>query len=200
MPRVTGVKKWLPRSRACHFCRGLFSESAENLDHKRTICMAFVPGNQFLMLRNTILKDDFYFCTTFLPQGLLTNVGTKSTFKHGHCKHFQKKSKHLLGSEVSWCDHRLAQAPKEAFSEVRVHTGATQVDFKADRPPLADLDSPPGDILITMVEETIIIYKKEFRKNEKKWNLFVSLIDLIVTKTILTGRLLVTVSSVQTWL
>ena len=32
-----------------------------------------------------------------------------------HWMHFQK-SKHLLGSKVSWCNHRLAQTPTEAFS------------------------------------------------------------------------------------
>ena len=36
----------------------------------------------------------------------------------------------------------------------------TQVDFKVDRPPPAD--SPPGDLLFTMVKETIILYKKSF--------------------------------------
>ena len=52
----------------------------------------------------------------------MTNVGTEAAFRHGHCKHFHK-SNYLLGSEVSWCNHRLAQTPKEAFSEVRVHAG-----------------------------------------------------------------------------
>ena len=32
---------------------------------------------------------------------------------------------------------------------VTVHAGTTQVDFEVDRPPPAD--SPPGDLLITMV-------------------------------------------------
>ena len=36
----------------------------------------------------------------------LTNLGTETAFRHDHCKHFQK-SKHLLGSEVSWCDQSL---------------------------------------------------------------------------------------------
>ena len=94
----------------------------------------------------------------------MSNVGTETAFRHNHCKHFQKR-KHHLGSEVSWCDHRPAQTPKEAFSEVRVHAGTTQVDFEVDRPPPAH--SPPGDPLITMVKETIILYK-EFWKNEKK--------------------------------
>ena len=47
---------------------------------------------------------------------------------------------------------------------VRVHAGTTQVDFEVDRPSPAD--SPP-DLLITMEKETVIICKKEFRKNEK---------------------------------
>ena len=34
---------------------------------------------------------------------------------------------------------------------------------------------PPGDLLITMVKETVILYKKEFRKMKKK---VVSLLDL----------------------
>ena len=94
----------------------------------------------------------------------MTNVGTKTAFRHGHCKHFQK-SKHLLGSEVSWCDHRLAQTPKQALSRVRVHAGTTQVDFEVDCPPPAD--SPPGDLLITMVKKTVMIIKKSFEKMKK---------------------------------
>ena len=43
---------------------------------------------------------------------------------------------------------------------VRVHAGTTQVDFEVDRPPPAV--SPPGDLLITMVKETVV------SKNEKK--------------------------------
>ena len=54
---------------------------------------------------------------------------------------------------------------------VRVHAGTTQVDFKVDRPPPAD--SPPGDLLITMVKETA--KKKVSKKWKKKWNLFVSI-------------------------
>ena len=45
---------------------------------------------------------------------------------------------------------------------VRFHAGTTQVDFEVDRPPRAD--SPSGDLLITMVKETVILYKNEFRK------------------------------------
>ena len=69
-----------------------------------------------------------------------------------------------------------------------VHAGTTQVDFEVDRPPPAD--SPPGDLLITMVKETVFLYKKDFRKMKK----VVSLIDLKVT-----ARLPVTLSSVHTW-
>ena len=62
---------------------------------------------------------------------------------------------------------------KRTISEVRVHTRryldildadrspnavrvhATKVDFELDRPPPAD--SPPGDLLISMVKETVIL-------------------------------------------
>ena len=55
---------------------------------------------------------------------------------------------------------------------------------------------PPGDLLITMVKETIILYKKEFRKMKK--NSYLSLIWKR-WKREMTSRLPVTVSSVQTW-
>ena len=48
---------------------------------------------------------------------------------------------------------------------VRFHVGTTQVDFEVDRPPPAN--SPPGDLLITIVKETVIFSKKEFRKMKK---------------------------------
>ena len=48
---------------------------------------------------------------------------------------------------------------------VRFHVGTTQVDFKVDRLPPAN--SPPGDFLITMVKETVNLYKKRVSKNEK---------------------------------
>ena len=42
---------------------------------------------------------------------------------------------------------------------VRFHVGTTQVDFEVDRPPPAN--SPPGDLLITIAKETIILYKQK---------------------------------------
>ena len=42
------------------------------------------------------------------------------------------------------------------------HAGTAEVDFEVDLPPPAD--SPPGDRLITMVKETVILYKKRFEK------------------------------------
>ena len=48
----------------------------------------------------------------------------------------------------------------------RVHAGTIQVDFEVDRPPPAV--SPPGDLLITMVNETEILFKKESFVNRKK--------------------------------
>ena len=65
----------------------------------------------------------------------------------------------------------------QSRNAVRFHVGTTQVDFEVDRLPPAD--SRPGDLLITMVKETVILYKKEFRKMKK----VVSLIDLKVMKT-----------------
>ena len=77
---------------------------------------------------------------------------------------------------------------------VRFYVGTTQVDFEVDRPPPAN--SPPEDLLITMVKETVILYKKRVSKNEKK-----SYLSLIWKwwKREMTARLPVTVSSVQTW-
>ena len=49
---------------------------------------------------------------------------------------------------------------------VRFHVGTTQVDFEVDRPPPAAC--PPGDLLISMVKETVILSKKIVSKNEKK--------------------------------
>ena len=45
---------------------------------------------------------------------------------------------------------------------VRDHAGSAQVDFEVDR--LSPTDSPPGDLLITMVKETVILYKRSFEK------------------------------------
>ena len=55
----------------------------------------------------------------------------------------------------------------------------------------------PGDLLITMVKEMVIFYKKRVSKNEKK-----SYLSLIWKrwKRDMTARLPVTVSSVQTWI
>ena len=80
----------------------------------------------------------------FEPKGTISEVRVHAGAKFGH--------------------HRLDAG--RSPNAVRVHTGTTQVEFEVDRPPLAD--SPPGDLLITMVKETVILYKKEFRKMKKK--------------------------------
>ena len=49
---------------------------------------------------------------------------------------------------------------------VSVHGGTSQVDFEVDCPPLAAC--PPGDLMITMLKETVILYTKRVSKNEKK--------------------------------
>ena len=41
---------------------------------------------------------------------------------------------------------------------VSAHAGTLQVDFEVDRPPPAN--SPPGYLLITMVKEAVILYRK----------------------------------------
>ena len=78
---------------------------------------------------------------------------------------------------------------------VRDHAGTTQVDFEVDRPPPAD--SPTGDLLITMAKETVILCKREFRKTKKSETCsFLSFLN--VMKSLLTARLPVTMSNVQT--
>ena len=83
------------------------------------------------------------------------------------CMHFEK-SKHLLGSEVSGCEHQLAQTRKESSScpGSEVNAGAAQVGFEVDRPPPADY--LPGDLLITMVKKTRQLCQKMESKMKKK--------------------------------
>ena len=45
---------------------------------------------------------------------------------------------------------------------VSVQAGTSHVDFEVDCPSPAAC--PPGDLLITMVKETVILYKKSFEK------------------------------------
>ena len=50
---------------------------------------------------------------------------------------------------------------------VSVPAGTSQVDLEVDcppPPPHLQLACPPGDLLITMVKETVILYKKSFEK------------------------------------
>ena len=53
-----------------------------------------------------------------------------------------------------------------SLNAVSVHAGTPEVDFEVDCPPPAAC--PPGDLLITMVKETVIFCIKESFKNEKK--------------------------------
>ena len=116
-----------------------------------------------------------------------TNADTETAFRHDHCK----TRVHIQKVNISEVRGQLIRSN----SEVRVHAGVkfghtgcwsiakcshpgtSQVDFQVDRPPPAN--SPPGDLLITMVKEAVILYKKVFRKMKK----VVSLIDLKVMKT-----------------
>ena len=54
------------------------------------------------------------------------------------------------------------------MQSVSVLAGTSQVDFEVDCPPPACLSTTaPGDLFITMVKETVSLYKKEFRKMKK---------------------------------
>ena len=116
-----------------------------------------------------------------------TNVDTETAFRHDHCK----TRVHIQKVNISEVSGQLIRSN----SEVRVHAGAkfghtgcwsiakcshpgtSQVDFEVDRPPPAN--SPPEDLLITIVKEAVILSKKVFRKMKK----VVFLIDLKVMKT-----------------
>ena len=76
--------------------------------------------------------------------------------RHGFRPKTQKKpfprSEFMLALNLDTLDGRSPNA-------VRVHARTTQVDFEVDDLPPAD--SPrPGDLLITTVKETVILYKK----------------------------------------
>ena len=101
-----------------------------------------------------------------------TNVDSETAFTHDHCK------TRVLRSEVSWYDQTQRSEftlalnldlldARQSPNAVSVHAGVrtSQVDFEVDRSPPAAC--PPGDLFITMVKETVILYKKEFRKMKK---------------------------------
>ena len=106
------------------------------------------------------------------PTSPKTKVDTETAFRHDPCK------THVHIQKVNISEVRGQLIPSN--SEVRVHAGAkfghtgcwwiakcshpgtSQVHFQVDRPPPAN--SPPGDLLITMVKEAVILYKKVFRK------------------------------------
>ena len=138
------------------------------------------------------------------PPGLLwQTLASKLLSDSKKRKHF-RKSKHLLRSEVSWCDLHLRRSTctivsrsidmlsvtdfvrKWIISGVRVQAGLHLDMLDADRSPnmqsafLPELHRwiskliarhlhacPPGDLLITMVKKTVILFKKEFRKMKK---------------------------------
>ena len=54
----------------------------------------------------------------------------------------------------------ISDAGRSPNHAVRDHAASAQVDFEVDRPSPAG--SPPEDLLITVVKETVILYKKEF--------------------------------------
>ena len=92
------------------------------------------------------------------PQASYDKRRHRNCFQTRPLEAFQK-SKHLLGSKISWCDHRLASCADLDRSILRGKSsriGTTQVDFEVDRPPHAD--SSPGDFLITMVKKPVTTY------------------------------------------
>ena len=106
-----------------------------------------------------------------------TKIGTVRKFvtlqypKSKHCYDQTQRSEFTLALNLDILD--AGQSP----NAVNVHAGTSQVDFEVDRPPPAVCT--PGDLLITMVKETVIWYKKRASKMKK----VVSLIDLKVMKT-----------------
>ena len=104
------------------------------------------------------------------------------------------RPQHLSSAIFLLRAHGLLLDADRSPNAVRFHVGTTKVEFDVDRPPPEN--SPPGDIVITMVKETEILYKKRVSKNEKK-----SYLSSIWKwwKREMTARLPVTVSSVQTW-
>ena len=111
-----------------------------------------------------------------------TNVDTETAFRHDHCKtcvHIQKVNISEVGGQLIRSNSEVRVHTGAKFGHTRCwsiakcrHPGTSQVDFQVDCPPPAS--SPPGDLLITMVKEAVILYKKSVSKNEKK--LYLSLI------------------------
>ena len=94
-----------------------------------------------------------------------------------------------LGGQ-KWVD---AITEKEAFSQVRAYNVTSQRDFEVDRQPTCTFSTRRSFDHRGNKND-----RKEFRK-ERRWHLFVSLINLVVIKTLFTARVPVTVSHVQTW-
>ena len=97
--------------------------------------------------------------TDFKPKGTISEVSVHAGAKFGHTRWWsiakcrQRSHRNCTGGFRSW--------PPTMHLQILNHA---------------------GDLLITMVKETVILYKKEFRKMKKKWNLFDSLVDLKVMK------------------
>ena len=105
-----------------------------------------------------------------------TNVDTETAFRHDHCKtrvHIQKVNISEVRGQLIRSNSEVRVHAGAKFGHTGCwsiakcsHTGTSQVDFQVDRPPPSN--SPPGDLLITMVKEVVILYKKSVSKNEKK--------------------------------
>ena len=123
--------------------------------------------------------------TDFYPKGTISEVRVHAGAKFGHTGCWSiAKCNDMIGEtgmvdnfDVSLSSSFIRKKRPLSPNAVRDHARTAQVDFEVDRPPPAD--SAPGDLLTTMVKETVILYKKEFRRMKKS----VPLIDLKVMKT-----------------
>ena len=94
-------------------------------------CWAVTSSIPLILSTSTILfKNEYMYCagaegeemmtTRWLvagaPRPPMTDVGTETAFRFNQGKHF-RKSKHLLRSEVNWCDLHLRRSTWHCTSE-----------------------------------------------------------------------------------
>ena len=104
-----------------------------------------------------------------------TNVDTETAFRHDYCKtraHIQKVNISEVRGQFIRSNSEVRVDAGAKFGHTGCwsiatcsHAGTSEVDFEVDRTPPAAC--PPGDLLTTMVKETVIWYEKQFRKMNK---------------------------------
>ena len=97
---------------------------------------------------------------------LITHISTTSIHLLSVRDFEPKEPCHFPRSEFTLAQSKDIPDAGRSPNAVRDHAGSAQVDFEVDCPSPADSPWPPGDLLITMVKETVILYKKSFG-NEK---------------------------------